>query len=835
MKPISRRTPANLVNGYALNDEVGFWSVVVPKATTNLFLNPSFETSVADWSILSGSMTVSQGANGYAGISCLQLSFSGSATARGAQIGVSPNTIYTFSCYVKETGMSPSNSPTVSVRYLDAGSALISSVSAPIQTDPNIWQRVVTTFTTPATAAFIDIAVSYGATGGTALVDGLQLEALPYATTYVDGTQPGCYWLGAKHASPSARLASEPTGGRVFNFRDFSFAVMATIAAGAPALTTVDSPYVFGGGFYQLSTPNIRQFTISGVFEAESLISLKRAKQQLLDVIKPYRNGGSDPVRLLYQPYRCRNPLAETIAVDCVYTGGLEGAEDNEVQQRSAITFRTYLPAVMGTRVSGSSVQLNLQTDFDFGFAMTGLAVQDRINGGWSRNNFTYSFAPTRAYPDGKGNILSTSPGGNRLIRYNSNGTNDVMGTGGAPGINGDINDIAVDSVGDIYAVGAFTNIGSVTGANRIAKYSSGVWSSLGTNSLNGTAYCMAFGPDGKLYVGGAFTTANNGALSVPYGIAIWTGSAWAAPVMGPYAFTTGTVRAIMVTRDNTLWWSADIGGGQYRIRALNLATGAYVLAPPGLLATKVSGSATVTAFAEGLDGKVYIGGDFDNYEAPIRPGYGLMVWSGTGLPTPLPGLTASLNVKRLIVDKAGLLHIQAGVGSAAGLYFTNGGDSYIQWNGSAFTRIGALLRGTIVVSDLQRGFVGTDNNPVSQITVVNNGGGTRVYPTFIVKAVQNSNLVLLRNHTTKKEVQFNQSFQYTADTLTVTFKPDFTVKLGNGSDASGNILGGSDTDFYLAPGPNLIEVFIQPLVATASQAYLQWYDAFDTIDGAVR
>jgi hypothetical protein len=186
-------------------------------------------------------------------------------------------------------------------------------------------------------------------------------------------------------------------------------------------------------------------------------------------------------------------------------------------------------------------------------------------------------------------------------------------------------------------------------------------------------------------------------------------------------------------------------------------------------------------------------------------------------------------------MDKAGLLHIQASVGSAAGLYFSNGGDSYIQWNGSGFTRIGSLLRAVIFVTDLKRGYVGSDNNPVSQITVVNNGGGAKVYPTLTVKAGQNSILVLLRNYTTGKEVQFNIGFKDPAQSLTVTFKPELKAMLSSGQDVSNYILPGSDTDFYLAPGQNRIEVFIQANAALPSLAYLSWYDAFDSIDGVIK
>jgi hypothetical protein len=838
MRPFNRRNPAPVISGSVLNDERGFWSVVVPQATTNLILNPSFENAISGWSVSVGSATVDQATDGAFGISSLRIVWGGFGSIEGAKTAVLPNTTYTFSCYMKVSGMSVANSPNWGIRFLTSGSVLISSVLGDLIDVAQIgWKRRTVTFTTPATAAYVDFTIGYAASGATAWMDAFQLEKLGYMTTYCDGDQPGCYWTGGRHISQSSRLASEPTGGRVWNFKDFGFAIMATIAAGAPALTTVDSPYVFGGGFYQLSTPNIRQFTISGTFEGRTLVELKRAKQELLNAIKPYRAGGSDPVRLVYQPYRCNNALSDAIVVDCVYTGGLEGVEDNESQARAAITFRTYLPAVMGQRASGSSVQLNMQTDFDFGFTMAGMASQDRITGAWSLTNFSYGANPPyKAFPDGRGNIFTVSSSANYLIRY-INGTTDTMGTTVVPALNYDILDSIIDGNNNVYVVGGFSNIGGASNVGRIAKWDGTTWSALSTNAISsGIANAISAGPDGKIYVGGSFTNANNGALSTPQSLAVWDGTSWATPAVGPYSITSGTVTALLVTRDNVLWWAQDIGSNQIRVCAMPQS--GFVPVPFGyneVIVTKSVGAAKVTSLVEGLDGKVYIGGDFDNFQTPVRPGNGLMVWSGSGTPTPLPGLTASLNVKRLIMDKKGLLHIQAAVGSAAGLYLSNGGNSYLTWNGTSFNRIGALLRGVIFVTDLTRGFVGSDNNPVSQITTVVNGGGTKTYPTLVVKGGQNSILVLLKNYTTGKEVQFNIGFVNPTETLTVTFRPDFTAKLSGGADVSGYVLGGSDTDFYLAPGPNRIEVFVQANAALPSYAYLQWTDAFDSIDGVIR
>lgn len=74
-----------------------------------------------------------------------------------------------------------------------------------------------------------------------------------------------------------------------------------------------------------------------------------------------------------------------------------------------------------------------------------------------------------------------------------------------------------------VYIGGAFTLAGGVANTNKIARWSSGAWSALGTG-LNGTVLTLAPSPDGNLYIGGEFTNADG-----TYGdyLCYWNGSAF--------------------------------------------------------------------------------------------------------------------------------------------------------------------------------------------------------------------------------------------------------------------------------------------------------------------
>ncbi len=102
----------------------------------------------------------------------------------------------------------------------------------------------------------------------------------------------------------------------------------------------------------------------------------------------------------------------------------------------------------------------------------------------------------------------------NRIARLNSNGTLDTdfataIGTGFS---SGQVQDLAIDSLGRIVAGGSFTSFNSVTN-NRIIRLNSdgshdSTFAPTGTG-LNSTVYTVAVDHADRVIVGGAFTTYN--------------------------------------------------------------------------------------------------------------------------------------------------------------------------------------------------------------------------------------------------------------------------------------------------------------------------------------
>ncbi len=113
----------------------------------------------------------------------------------------------------------------------------------------------------------------------------------------------------------------------------------------------------------------------------------------------------------------------------------------------------------------------------------------------------------------------------------------------GTTGVSATVFALAYDPAANaVYAGGLFATAAGVT-VNCVAKWDVGAaaWSAMGSTPgvAGGTqrVYCLAIGPDGRVYAGGDFASAGGAPAA---NIAVWNGSSWAALSTGlnnaPYA-----------------------------------------------------------------------------------------------------------------------------------------------------------------------------------------------------------------------------------------------------------------------------------------------------------
>ncbi|MHA2265788.1 MAG: hypothetical protein ACXAEN_25640 [Candidatus Thorarchaeota archaeon] len=204
---------------------MGLWSYIAPEGTINEVENPSFEVNVTDgW-------TFSQTGAGGA-VSRVQdgISFWGTAVARlAASVGgisriqsdafslANNATVIAFAYILQGSGIAVN----ASVIIRDTTNNLNRATGTASQTDE--WVYVETASWTNTTGGPVNIALRIDNNDGVGVairIDGAQLEEKSTATTYCDGTRPGCEWLGAENNSRSQRSALSRACGVVTDFAD---------------------------------------------------------------------------------------------------------------------------------------------------------------------------------------------------------------------------------------------------------------------------------------------------------------------------------------------------------------------------------------------------------------------------------------------------------------------------------------------------------------------------------------------------------------------------------------------------------------------------------------
>jgi uncharacterized delta-60 repeat protein len=112
------------------------------------------------------------------------------------------------------------------------------------------------------------------------------------------------------------------------------------------------------------------------------------------------------------------------------------------------------------------------------------------------------------------GGDFTTLSGTKRIARFSANGTPDsTFATNMGAGFDGAVESTAVTSSGHIIAVGDFATVNGMA-SPQIARFSASgtpdsTFSTTADSRFNNNVYAMALQPDGKIVVGGAFTSVN--------------------------------------------------------------------------------------------------------------------------------------------------------------------------------------------------------------------------------------------------------------------------------------------------------------------------------------
>lgn len=255
--------------------------LVVEEGTTNLLTNPSFERGAEGWTAGSAPVSgfvVTPVESALFGKRSLRLDNSNGTAPATLTTTAGDGTLATWSVYARAVPVERAGAASTAATF----SLGLGGLAAQGHDLGATWQRFAYTGTTGGTATQAQIIVPAGAI---VEIDGAQLEAKPYATSYADGSLGAGYgWAGVADASVSGRLATVAT---------LPLDGLATAAHGAISFwATPSGPIADGATLFALG----QQLTLT---VAGSNAVLRWADQTLATI--PWAQGSTHQYALTWQ------------------------------------------------------------------------------------------------------------------------------------------------------------------------------------------------------------------------------------------------------------------------------------------------------------------------------------------------------------------------------------------------------------------------------------------------------------------------------------------------------------------------------------------------------
>lgn len=802
-----------------------FWGLILPFEQTNILTNPSLERGTQGWgTIQAGTIgTTSQYQQFGAWAGSVAPTSNGTAGAMSPTFTAGLGTLYTYSAYIKgqsgipyRFGVGDSN-----------GANLVDSLTL---TGAGTWHRYSGTWTEASGATRrLVLKKDASADTGAVYIDGVNVTP-GLLSTYIDGDQDGCYWLGLPHQSQSTRSGTYRGGGSVVALADLGLKPDEHLGIGMPPQEITALSYaLLPGAEYQRSRAGERPFTLTfNPILGTTTQGFHVTRRTIINAIKPDLVDPQQPVRFWYTGGQ------GTVQIDAVYQSGLElGEMDGPMAENGAVSFVAHDPYWYSTTQEGTALaargtlgSTNYMAKRDpYGrwgtLGANGSVTENTINAMALWNGTLYLGGIF-------GTVAGTRCGALAFYNTQSGAFGTLVGTVHTSGVSA----IAVDPLGTVVFGGAFTGISGLTNTRFIARYAGGFATIQGgttTAAVNALAW-----KGGTLVIGGAMagvagTTTGGLALWRPSGYGSTAGGTFNAEVLG---VGVGLDQRIYATTNNNA--AAPGGTAVNYIAQWNGAWGSMGSAFQG------GGNAGAQPVAVGPNGMVYVGGGYGS--AGGGTAQNVAFWNGVqwfrmayGLGIFNPGVNEMLG---LYADQ------QTGDVYAWGPAADRSGarvfpDQIAKWNGYVWLPLDVDFQTGEVKSVVQApdrtlyvggGFSGTAFCAgVAQ--VVNTGMG-EAYPVVKLRNISASTIRLyqLGNTLTGDMLYFDLTFE-PGEELTLVTEPGARSFISSFSgNAFGRILPGSNiTGLRLMPGANYVSLFCDSGSVAAS---IYWNSKSDSVDG---
>jgi hypothetical protein len=818
--------PLILKTGSVQIENMGYWSVISPQETTNFVLNPSAETT-GNFSAVSSTVSRVTTVQKY-GLYSYRILTNGDNQGISITLSTLTNAIHYVTVHVRGTLPASWDWSLDGTNF--ATPVLIEAID-------EYWNLYGLQFSTTQSNGSTALRIyQNGAGSGDFYLDGIQVETENYWTTYVDGSQTGCYWNGTPNASTSTRSAKSRAGGRVINFDDAGFYISEVIDAGDVKQSIMIDKYAsLPGGELNNITVEPRVFTLSGILIGDSESDLNDKRKDLIDFFSvtsyPKDNFGYQPARLRYN-----DGVSAQKEIAVFLESGLEGKlEAGYNRELLALRFVAPDPYFYGI---GETAAL-LDTSDSATFRL--IAARLKETGQWSNLGppagvaagspriLAFAENETYVYIGGVFENFDNNANCDNICRYNKDtGAYSALGTG----LNGQVNDIIIAPNGDLYIGGEFTNAGGVAAADYITRWDGSNFNAVGT-PVSGAASivsveALALDSNGNLYIGGVFTSWAN--VTGADSIVKWNGSNYSALLAG----TNDNVYAIAIGLDDTVYIAGgfgDVGDGIASWNGTSFTDLRYNL----------SGQVPAYALAIGEDGTLYAGGSFNVSSSPsvayLRGTTWLPMGSGLG--------EAGTLINSIRIAPDGYIYVGGDFDLSGDITIF---DRVAQWNGSTWAALDINLPGSATVGDilpseftdpvtgeydLYIGFDQIGTGTIAGITEITNNG-SETYPKIVATRSGGTSLTLrtVRNEKTGKTLLLNYNLK-DGETLTIDLNPLNKSIISNFYGSRLNaILANSDFGTWsLLGGPNDVSAFVSSSGSPTFSFYLLWKTTYRSFD----
>lgn len=813
---------------------MSYWGIVLPEATTNYILNPSMAANVTDdWTTGVAPAAARVTTHRMFGLASMAITAAAAGTdavtRTTAAYALANGATATVSVYAYRATSTPTGG--IYLRN-DTGGTVEKASDTISQTGQ--WERLTATWTNDTgSPADIRLLLKNTTRDGASIIyfDGAQLEVKAYATTFCDGSQPGCYWNGLPNNGTSSRPASTREGGRVIDLADYA-AYIENVGRGLgmPTMRHFTSPRaLLPGAYFQRRQvdPQSLEMTVIGIGTSRN--NLHSLRKDLIDAVKPDLVDGDPEFAVQYQ-----GSLSTKLPVELKvrYDSGLEWNPPDGFTQYIPLRLIAYDPfwyeqgndaATVATESSLADSSYILQMDIATGVWST---VGDGALNGTVR---TLMVGASGYWLYAGGDFTTFGATTCNYIARMNRSTNawSIMGTTGVDDV---VRCLAQTADGYVYAGGDFTTAAGTT-VNRIGRWSGTAWAAIGTGTVgtNGAVYALKDSAYYYLLLGGAFTQAEGATANR---IARWSGSAFSTFGSG---IGDGTVYAIEGLDNSTLQFAV---GGSFN-------TGTYDYG------TYWTGSAFANLMADDFNQAIraivrsgvlnYYFGDF-TANGTVLDAYS--VYSGWVTYSVAMGTGLSAAGHCAAVDPmTGDIYV-------GGAFTTAGGASapyMAKWNGSTWSGLNITLPGSPTVTamaispDGKKLYVGFDTSGTatggtgSSTTVTNNGTAT-AYPVIKIKRAGGTSATLryIRNATQNATIYSSYAIR-DGETLIIDLKDKTVTNDFDGQSVIGAVVErNSDFGrFGLLPGANSITTLVETAGSPTVTAWLEWRTTHWSADGA--